>query len=99
MAAVMSMLAGMPPAQRAEIAAQMGMPAAALDAIAAQVAAAPGMMGGIPPGATMVSLTSDESAAVDRLVGMGFPKQRVLEAFLACDRNEELAANYLMDSM
>ena len=89
----------MPPEQRAEIAAHMGIPPATLDAIAAQVAASPGIGTGIPPGAMMVSLTHEESASVDRLVGMGFPKQRVIEAYLACDKNEELAANFLMDSL
>jgi len=34
-----------------------------------------------------------------QLEEMGFERNRVLEAFLLCDRNEEMAANYLFDSM
>jgi UV excision repair protein RAD23 len=65
---------------------------------------APGIAGlppgaAVPPGATVVSLTADEAAAVERLVSMGFAKQRVLEAYLACGKNEELAANFLMDNI
>jgi len=29
---------------------------------------------------------------------MGFPREMVLEAFMACDKNEEMAANFLFDS-
>ncbi|CAG8693258.1 24779_t:CDS:2 [Gigaspora margarita] len=46
-----------------------------------------------------VSITQDEKDAIDRLEALGFDRARAIEAFLACDRNEDLAANYLFDNM
>eukprot|EP00541_Cyclophora_tenuis_P002965 CAMPEP_0116571052 /NCGR_PEP_ID=MMETSP0397-20121206/17326_1 /TAXON_ID=216820 /ORGANISM="Cyclophora tenuis, Strain ECT3854" /LENGTH=501 /DNA_ID=CAMNT_0004099067 /DNA_START=40 /DNA_END=1545 /DNA_ORIENTATION=- len=54
-----------------------------------------GSFGGGP---TVLHLTEEEMAAVDRLAEMGFDRTRAAEAFLACDKNEALAANFLMDS-
>lgn len=49
-----------------------------------------------PPGT--ISVTHDEMAAIDRLTSLGFPKPKAAEAYFACDKNEEMAANFLFES-
>jgi len=51
--------------------------------------------GGSTPG--VVTLTADEKKSVDNLEALGFGRSKALEAFLLCERNEQLAANYLFD--
>ncbi|XP_015573241.2 ubiquitin receptor RAD23c isoform X4 [Ricinus communis] len=46
-----------------------------------------------------VSVTPEEREAIERLEAMGFDRAIVLEVFFACNKNEELAANYLLDHM
>lgn len=52
---------------------------------------------GVPPGAQVVRLTAEEAAAVQRLQDLGFTRRQAIEAYLACDKNEQMAANLLFD--
>ncbi len=58
-----------------------------------------GAMGGGGGGPQVLRLTEEEMAAVNRLADMGFDRTEAAQAYLACDKNEALAANLLMDSM
>ncbi|WVR08602.1 UV excision repair protein Rad23 [Kwoniella sp. DSM 27419] len=50
------------------------------------------------PQVMQVNLTQEEAAAVERLEALGFDRQMVLQAYMLCDKNEELAANFLFDN-
>lgn len=56
------------------------------------------MVGGGGEQRVEIELTEEEAAAVDRLAAMGFDKEACIEAFLICDKNEEAAANFLLEN-
>ena len=49
-------------------------------------------------GGQQIAITEEERAAIERLAALGFDFELAAEAFFACEKNEEMAANYLFDS-
>jgi len=49
-------------------------------------------------GPQVIRISQEEKQQLDNLTALGFPQQVALEAWLICDRNEELAANYLFEN-
>ena len=49
------------------------------------------------PQGPSIRLTKEESDAVKRLQELGFSQAEAVQAYIACDKNEEMAANFLFE--
>merc|ERR1712060_195675 len=56
-----------------------------------------GIAGGGAAAQAPAQLTEDDKPAIERLMEMGFERQKVEEVYLGCGKNEMLAANPLFD--
>jgi UV excision repair protein RAD23 len=108
---LIQMIQQLPEEQRAAAAQSLGMtpeqlqafsqmisqlPPAELQALLGQMGGRGGGAGG-PGGPNVIRLSEEEMNSVNRLTELGFDQQDAVQAYLACDKNEALAANMLMD--
>lgn len=75
----------------------------AVDRLAAAMAGADAGGAGMAPRGRQIVVSPEENEQIERLSelgqSMGLERAHVVEAWLACDRDEHLAANYLVNNM
>ncbi|KAL1529601.1 hypothetical protein AB1Y20_000548 [Prymnesium parvum] len=80
--------------QSPELMAQLGVHPEMMQAMLQGVMGGGGMGPGMAANAVQAQLNEEDEEAIQRLMALGFPRG---VAFLACEKNENLAANFLFD--
>lgn len=60
---------------------------------------AEGVEGQGEPGTVRIALTEQDESAINRLCELGFDRNLVIQVYMACDKNEEVAADILFRDM
>lgn len=70
-------------------------PAAAAAVVPSPTGGTQAAVGPQPP-QSIIQVTPQDKDAIERLKALGFPEHLVVQAYFACEKNENMAANFLL---